>query len=173
MSGFSLHSEVGGLILALPETLRPVGPLGEPDAHTWVRILGGGWKPMGTGLTDTPPTLRLAGMTGHSSVASAMGLAAAIEQALPTAHALYFGGTYLVSLNGAAPGAYEPEFLTTGYNVNHVLTLNTSRVVRPSAFVTNLPPETPVTPTPSAPYLTTTTVLIEGVPIEIQVWRQD
>lgn len=173
MSGFALHNENGGLILALPKTLRPVGPLGEPDPFTWVRTLGGGWRPIGTGLSPAHPTFKLVGTTFHKSVASAMGLAASIEGALPTASALYFGGAHLISLSGVDPGAYEPEFLPTGYGVSHTLTLNTTRAVRPSFFTTSPAPETPTPPAVSVPYLTTTTIMVEGVPVEIQIWRQD
>ncbi len=174
MSGFSLRDGNGALLIALPTTLVPTTPLGEPDPFTWDRMPGGARFALGTGLGAIRPVFALSGMTGHRSVVEAAQLMAAIQQALPNARTLHFGGVPVSGLEPEYPGSYLPTFGEGRYTVRHELVLNTLGAVLPTNFTGGSappPPTTPGTNTTQA-VLTPTTIYIEGEPVTIQVWRQ-
>ncbi len=175
MSAFSLRDENGVLLLDLPHTLRPVMPLGDDDPYTWDRIPGGKRFALGTGLGPVRPVFELVGVTWHRSVSEASAYMVVIEDALPKSRALYFADQPLATLEPDFPGVYKPEFGQGTYDVRHVLRLNTLGTVTPASFTGGVvtPPSTttPGTGT-NAPVLTTITVMVEGVPMQITVWRE-
>lgn len=175
MSAFSLRDENGVLLLDLPHTLRPVMPLGDDDPYTWDKMPGG--RRFALGIDDGPlrPVFELAGTTWHRSVAEAAFYGASIKNALLLARALYFADNHLATLEEGAPGVYKPEFGQGSYEVRHVLRLNTTVTVTFENFTGGVVAP-PVTTTPgtgtNAPVLTTITVMVEGVPMQITVWRE-
>lgn len=175
MSAFSLRDENGVLLLDLPHSLRPVGPLGDDDPYTWDKMPGGKRFALGTGDGPIRPVFELAGTTFHRSVAEAAALGTSIMEALRLTRALYFADAHLATLEEGAPGVYKPEFRQENYAVQHFFRLNTISTVTLQNFTGGVI-DTPVTTTPGTntnqPVLTTITVMVEGVPMDITVWRE-
>lgn len=178
MANFALH-DGSGVLRELPAEFWPPLPLGSPDPFTWDRSPDSSvWFISGDGLGREHPIFQLVGETVYQTPADAFAEMGAIETALPKALYLYWDGVLIANLDPNLPGVYLPRFDRIARRVNHDLTLNVTATVTPANFTGLATPPPPsgtgggTAPTTGAggSYVTTI-VYIEGVPLELTVWR--
>lgn len=146
-AGFRLETGAGTVLAALPPTLRPTTPLGQPRALEWERApYSEVWRPVGDNLPSEPPALTLQGTQHYATADEALTDMATIQRAVSAASRLTWGGRTFCLLRTDRRGLYLPSYGERATLVNHLLNLYPLGEITPLSLT-----GAPGTPTPTPP----------------------
>lgn len=168
---FDLRLSNGTILAALPPALAPE-ELGVTDPYSYDRAPGSDiWQRYGDGKSAERPLFRLSGTWRYREKVEALSHVPQVEQAVKGAQELWWQNRRIATLDPVFPGTCLIRLDSDAREATFTLVFNTLNRVDWEVLSWGSSYIPPTTPTPPTVTQTTVTILVEGVPVQVPIWR--